>query len=151
MRIVLFFIMMAFVGCVSRRVDYFGDYFSDGVGRVYGKFYKEKIISSEDSFPEVQYIQILRRAYRGDLLALDEFFHSPNRYADGEKGISWVYDCLFLLISIGDQKFAKVLSSEDEETKRLVGFALEAHVHWQNHSFSKTRAIYWSPYMNGKQ
>ena len=45
----------------------------------------------------------LRGAMRGDPHAFHTFAHHSDRDAAGEFGLTWRYECLFLLLYLGDQ------------------------------------------------
>lgn len=84
----------------------------------------------------------LRDAMRGDREGFNAFVHHRDRNASGEFGLTWNYECLFLLLYLGDEKFANLLAREDTETREAVGRALEQGVDWTKHSFAKTAGLY---------
>lgn len=84
----------------------------------------------------------LYRAFHGDDAAFHSFLHHPDRDAAGEPGESWHYDCLLLLIRLGDERFSELLARENASTRQAVGYAIDPQVDWTIHQFPKTRALY---------
>jgi hypothetical protein len=64
--------------------------------------------------------------FHGDVTALNQFVHDPDRSGEGEFGESWVYDCVVLLLRLGDDRFAELLRSEDRDTREAVGVAIDS-------------------------
>lgn len=81
-------------------------------------------------------------AFHGDAQAFHLFLHNPDRDVNGAQGEEWSYECLLLLLKMGDRQFAGLVSREDSETRETVGTALESLVNWKKHSFPKTRKLY---------
>lgn len=90
----------------------------------------------------------LYHAFHGDALVAHQFFHNPDRTAAGEYGEAWTYDCVLLLIKLGDTKFGKLLMHEDPDTREQIGAALDSQVDFQRDPFPRVRALYpshWRP------
>ena len=87
-------------------------------------------------------------AFHGNAAAAHLFFHHPDRDANGEYGEAWEYDCVLLLLRLGDDRFSELLVSEDAKTKEVVGAALDEQINFSRDPFTKTRALYhshWKP------
>lgn len=81
-------------------------------------------------------------AAKGDPKSFHTFLHHPDKDEAGQRGECWYVECLFLLIRLGDNRFADLLALENRETRESIGRTLEPQVNWQRHSFPKTRALY---------
>jgi hypothetical protein len=81
-------------------------------------------------------------AVRGDADAAHRFFHHRDRDTAGEPSESWSYDCVLLLIRLGDEPFSKLLAREDRQTRKAIGYAIDPQIDWSIHRFPKTRALY---------
>jgi hypothetical protein len=81
-------------------------------------------------------------AFHGDSAAFHKFVHSRDRDGAGEFSETWAAECLLLLLRLGDNRFAQLLSQEDKATREIVGGMIDAQVNWKKHSFPKTRALY---------
>lgn len=90
-------------------------------------------------------------AFHGDKNAFHSFVHNPDRDVSGAQGEEWSYECLLLLLKMGDEQFAGLLSLEDNATRETVGTALESLVNWKKHGFPKTRRLYTHRYKRSDQ
>lgn len=81
-------------------------------------------------------------ALRNDPSAFHAFMHNPDQNVDGAQGEEWDYECLLLLLRLGDSRFSQLLSREDSRTREGVGRAIEVMVDWSKHQFPKTRGVY---------
>lgn len=81
-------------------------------------------------------------AFQGDPSAFHAFVNHPDRRVWGEFGLTWIKECLVLLLRLGDDGFSKLLAREDGTTREMVGAAIEQQVNWTKHSFPKTRVLY---------
>lgn len=81
-------------------------------------------------------------AFHGSPSAFHAFVNHPDQRAGGEFGLTWVKECLLLLLRLGDDQFSKLLAHEDRKTRETVGAAIEQQVDWTKHGFPKTRALY---------
>jgi hypothetical protein len=90
----------------------------------------------QERYPEFYY------AFHGDAAALHRFFHNADRSGEGEFGETWAYECLVLLLRLGDEKFSELLAKEDSATREAVGNAVDSLIDWRKHQFPKTRALY---------
>lgn len=88
------------------------------------------------------------RAFYGDSDAFRLFAHHPDRKGEGEFTLTWIKECLVLLLKIGDETFAKLLAREDKTTREFVGTAIEQQVDWTKHDFAKTRSLYSYRYIS---
>lgn len=86
-------------------------------------------------------------AFHSDSAAFHDFLHDPDREGEGEFSETWVYDCVLLLLRLGDDRFSELLSSEDHATREAVGFAVDSQIDWNKHRFPKTRALYTYRYV----
>jgi len=87
-------------------------------------------------------------AFRGNAEAFHAFVNHRDREGAGEFGETWTYECLLLLLRLGDDRFAELLAKEDRKTREVVGMAIDSQVDWTKHQFPKTRALYsyrWIP------
>jgi hypothetical protein len=91
---------------------------------------------TEERHPEFYY------AFHGDAAALHKFFHNPDRTGGGEFGETWAYECLVLLLKLGDDTFSQALATEDSATREAVGEAIDSLVNWSKHGFARTRVLY---------
>ena len=87
-------------------------------------------------------------AFHGNPKAFHAFVHNPDREADGEFGEEWVYECVLLLLRLGDDRFSYLLSLEDHKTREAVGVAIDTQIDWDKHQFPKTRALYAYRYVS---
>jgi hypothetical protein len=90
-------------------------------------------------------------AFHGNAAAAHRFLQSSDRDISGEPGMSWVYDCVLLLIRLGDTRFSELLAREDAKTRTSVGQAIDPLIHWEQHSFPKTRSLYSYRYVRGER
>jgi hypothetical protein len=81
-------------------------------------------------------------AFHGDSGAFHKFVNDPDRDAEGEFAETWMYECVVLLLKLGDEKFAELLAKEDSPTREAVGVAIDSQINWSKHQFPKTRALY---------
>lgn len=81
-------------------------------------------------------------ALRGDAAAFHAFLHNPDWAVEGAQGEECVYESILLLLRLGDDRFSRVLASEDAKTRKQVGYAIDPQIHWDKHQFPKTRALY---------
>ena len=87
-------------------------------------------------------------ALRGDPAAFHAFVtaaeQGPVRGYPSER---WSYQCLLLLLRLGDDRFSSQLAREKEGVRNLVGGALEPLVAWGLNQFPKTRSVYTVRYV----
>lgn len=81
-------------------------------------------------------------AAKGDPKSFHTFLHHPDKDEDGQRGECWDVECLFLLIRLGDDRFSDLLALENRKTQEFIGQTLDRQIHWEKHSFPKTRALY---------
>jgi hypothetical protein len=81
-------------------------------------------------------------ALRGDPAAFHAFMHNPDKNVNGAQGEEWDYECLLLLLRLGDDRFSQLLSREDRSTREGAGVAIDFMVDWSKHRFPRTRALY---------
>jgi hypothetical protein len=90
----------------------------------------------------------LYEALRGDPAAFHAFVTSPEQGPlRGYPSERWSYQCLLLLLRLGDERFSSQLARESEEVRNLVGGALEPLVAWGLNQFPKTRSVYTVRYV----
>lgn len=81
-------------------------------------------------------------AFHNDPSAFHKFVHNKDRDRAGEFSTTWAAETLLLLLRLGDDRFAQLLSKEDRTTREIVGGAIDVQVNWKKHRFPKTRACY---------
>lgn len=125
----------------GRLYDYY--FLKDGkyVNSDYRRWFDERLFGpppkpAKERHPEFYY------AFHGDAAAFHKFVHGPDRDAEGEFAETWVYECVVLLLKLGDHKFAELLAKEDSATRETVGGAIDSQINWSKHQFPKTRALY---------
>lgn len=101
--------------------------------------------SQDERHPEFYY------GFHGDAAAFHQFVHNSDRDGEGEFSETWVYECVVLLLKLGDDKFAKLLAKEDSATRETVGGAIDSQIDWSKHQFPKTRALYSYRYVKPTQ
>jgi hypothetical protein len=88
--------------------------------------------------------RMLYDAIRGNPNDLHKFVHSDYRTMDGEFGEDWDWECLLLLLYLGDDRFANMLAQEDQKTQRYIGSAIGFQVDPRNKLFPQTSRIVYS-------
>jgi hypothetical protein len=87
-------------------------------------------------------------ALRGDPAAFHAFVNSAEQCpVRGYPSERWSYQCLLLLLRLGDERFSSQLAREKEGIRNLVGGALEPLVAWGLNQFPKTRSVYTVRYV----
>jgi hypothetical protein len=81
-------------------------------------------------------------AFHNDPSAFHKFVHNKDRGRAGEFSETWAAECLLLLLRLGDDRFAQLLSQEDKATREIVGGMIDVQVNWEKHRFPRTRACY---------
>ena len=81
-------------------------------------------------------------AAKGDPKSFHIFLHHPDKDENGQRGECWDVECLFLLIRLGDDQFSHLMALENRKIREFIGQTLDRQVHWEKHSFPKTRALY---------
>ncbi|HEY5895328.1 MAG TPA: hypothetical protein VIT91_19070 [Chthoniobacterales bacterium] len=124
--------------------DYYFPKSSNYVTSGYRKWFDQTVFNSEARHDLARNERMLYGAMRGDSAAFHAFLHSSYRRAGGEFGETWNYECVLLLLVLDDERFASLLAQEDQNTRALVGAALNSQIDWRKHPFPKTRKIYLS-------
>lgn len=122
--------------------DYYFPKHAGDVRSDYRKFFDWYFTKEARNWKTNDRTGIFSRALRGDPAAVHLFFHSPDRDQAGEYSEGWVYRCPFLLIYLGDERFATLLEKESAGTRESIGWNLETMIDWRRHSFPKTRGLY---------
>ena len=87
-------------------------------------------------------------ALRGDSDAFHAFVTSAEQGpVRGYPSERWSYQCLLLLLRLGDDRFSSQLARGKEGVRNLVGGALEPLVAWGLNQFPKTRSVYTVRYV----
>ena len=132
-------------GCAAQQSSPLYDYYFPKRGEtVASSVYRpafDKLLSGGPSKDSRATDRWLYRALRGDVASAHAFLHSPDSDAPGEFGETWAYECLFLLVQLGDHRFASLLRNEDHRTREFVGATLEMMTDRKMHSFPETRAL----------
>jgi hypothetical protein len=146
----VFLLMLWHIGVASGDTDRFGKlyeyYFPKHgpgvVSSVYRRNFDEILFRPQP--PEVANVRVrqLYWAFRGDPRAFHAFVHNADRNVSGAQGEEWDYECLIILLRLGDSPFSALLRSEEKATREAVGIALEPYIDWRKHHFPKTRALY---------
>jgi len=93
-------------------------------------------------------IRHLYDALHGDPAAFHAFVTSAEPGPlKGYPSERWAYQCLLLLLRLGDERFSSQLAREKEGIRNLVGGALEPLVAWGLNQFPKTRSTYTVRYV----
>jgi hypothetical protein len=104
----------------------------------YRKWFDRTIFNPAGRSKLAKQEQDLYDAVRGKPDAFRAFVHSRFREDPGESSESWTYECVLLLLTLGDEQFAKFLAREDRKTRVLVGSALGSQIDSRKHPFPKT-------------
>ena len=156
----LIFLALSLTGCAShdafqRRYDHYFPSHSEYVDSVYRRCYDKWLFGVPPlrvgPEPGTEHLWQLYHAFHGDAAAVHLFSHNPDRDADGEHSEAWVYDCVLLLLRLGDDRFSDLLAHEDQKTREKVGWAIDPQIDFQRDPFPKTRALYhfrWKPSPN---
>lgn len=131
----------------DRLYDHYFPKRSDYVQSVYRKSFDKTLFGLAPSEGMSSRITLLYRAFHGDASAFHSFVHHPDRDA-GHFGEEWVYECVVLLLRLGDDRFSQLLAQEDRTTREKVGVAIDTQIDFKKHHFPKTRALYhfrWGP------
>jgi hypothetical protein len=134
-------------GCASEDnfsslYDYYFPKHSEYVNSEYRRSFDEMLFGPPPAKFATERGRQLYFAFHGDSAAFHAFLHHPDRDALGAPGEEWVYECVLLLLRLGDDRFSQLLSSEDNSGRDAVAVALEPMVDWNKHHFPKTRALY---------
>lgn len=126
----------------KKLYDYYFPKHGEGVTTsVYRKSFDAELFGSTRRFNSDRE-RHLYYAFHGDAAAFHAFLHNADREVNGAQGEEWDYECLVLLLKLGDEHFAELLAREDHATREGVAAALEPLVNWEKHSFPRTRALY---------
>jgi len=121
------------------------DYYFPKHGAGLRTFYREsfdKALSAPPPTRETERHPDFYFAFQGSPEAFHEFVHNPDRDAEGEFSETWTYECVVLLLKLGDEQFSELLAKEDARTREIVGESLDSQIDWDKHDFPKTRALY---------
>ena len=140
-------LVLLFAGCAARSefsglYDHYFPMRSEYVQGIYRRGYDRWTLGEPPPRLDSTRYNYLYRAFHGDADAFHSFLHHPDRNAAGEPGESWHYDCLLLLIRLGDERFSELLSREGTAIHNSVGYTIDPQVDWTIHQFPKTRAMY---------
>jgi hypothetical protein len=127
----------------NRLYDYYFPKHGQGAASsVYRRNFDETLFGPPP--PKFAYVRErqLYYAFRGDPTAFRAFVRNADRDINGAQGEEWDYECLLLLLRLGDSRFSELLRSEEKATREAVGIGLEPFINWQKHHFPKTRALY---------
>lgn len=120
---------------------YFPKHGPNVASSVYRKSFDATVLKPRNKFFSDQERQMYFAA-RGDPKAFHAFLHDPDREIEGAQGEEWSYECLFLLLRLGDDRFSALLGGEDRATRERAGAAIDYFIDWEKHQFPKTRALY---------
>lgn len=122
--------------------DYYFPKHSNTVLSEYRRMFDEGVLKDNPKWELDERWGSFCRAFRGNEKAFHEFITAKWRTGQGEFGEEWVYMCLLLLLRLGDDQFARLLSRENKRTRELVGMAIDSNIDWKKHPFTETRAVY---------
>ena len=128
--------------------DYYFPVRSEYVQSVYRSSFDRTLFGAPPVEGRSSRMGLLYLAFHGDVAAFHDFLHHPDRDRAGEFGESWVYECVVLLLRLGDERFSQLLAREDAVTRQAVGAAIDTQIDFTKHQFPKTRALYhfrWGP------
>ncbi|HEV2839699.1 MAG TPA: hypothetical protein VGW39_00090 [Chthoniobacterales bacterium] len=139
-------------GCATRSefeqlYDHYFPKRSVYVERVYRKSFDETLFGPPPPEGKSSRMGQVYYAFHGDDSAFHAFVHHPDQDR-GHYGEEWVYECVVLLLKLGDDHFSRLLALEDRTTREKVGVAIDTRIDFKKHHFPKTRALYhfrWGP------
>lgn len=143
---ILLFFTVGQVSAGAREFTELYDYYfpknnRDKVASFYRQSFDKTLFGSPPK-PGTERLPALYFAFHGDSSAFHKFVHSKDRGGAGEFSETWAVEALLLLLRLGDDRFAQLLSQEDSTTREIVGGVIDAQVNWKKHRFPKTRACY---------
>jgi hypothetical protein len=134
----------------SRKLDKLYNYYFPKHGGLlrsdYRRYIDRGLLNNHSNFGNFPRSRAIFYAARGDPIAFHQFVHQPERAQGGEYGLDWAFECPFLLLHLGDDRFAELLAKEDANTRQMVGSAIDAVIEWTEHEFPKTQKLYISAY-----
>lgn len=128
----------------SRLYDFYFPKKSPYVTGGYRQWFDQVIFSTDPPDNISDNERKMRSAVQREPGGFHAFVTSPYREYDGEFGETWFYQCQLLLLVLGDEEFARLLSKEDSETQRFVSRGLIDNIKWHKHPFPKTHEIVMS-------
>jgi hypothetical protein len=131
--------------------DYYFPKESQDVRSTYRRYFDKLLFGPTPPQSETKRATQLYYALRGDDAAFHAFLHNPDWSVEGAHGEECVYDSVLLLLRLGDDRFSQLLTREDAETRKKVGYAIDPQVDWDQHPFPKTRALYSYRYVRPSQ
>ena len=147
MKTLAFVAALLVTGCASPAgfQQLYDDYFPRGgqyLQSDYRRMFDETLFGPPPTSDYRPRTRKLYYALRGDADAFRAFLHDPDADTEGEFGESWHFECLLLLLKLGDNRFSQLLAPEDPATREAVGYALDPQIDWSVHHFPKTRSLY---------
>ena len=139
--------MLVVAGCATRsQFDTLYDHYfpmrSEYVTSQYRQSFDRDLFGAPPAVDARSRRAQLYGALRGDPAAFHAFVHHSDRDVDGHPGEEWIYECVLLLLRLGDSRFAALLAREDSATREKVGVAIDTQIDWTRHNFPQTRALY---------
>lgn len=127
--------------------DYYFPIHSDYVQSVYRGSFDRTLFGPPPAEGRASRMGLLYFAFHGDISGFHDFVHHPDRDG-GHSSEEWIYECVVLLLRLGDDRFSQLLALEDRSTREKVGVAIDTQIDFKKHHFPKTRALYhfrWGP------
>jgi len=115
---------------------------SDDARAVYRKSFDERLFGRPPVTFATPRGRELYYAFHGNPAAFHAFQHNRDKYVNGAQGEEWDYECVVLLLRLGDDRFSELLAREGQKTRDEAAGALEPLIDWNKHHFPKTRALY---------
>lgn len=128
-------------GEFSELYNYYFPKHSGGLRTFYRKSF-DRILSAKPPTRQTERHPAFYHAFYDDAGAFHKFVHDSDRDAEGEFSETWTYECVVLLLKLGDHRFSELLAKEDSKTREIVGEAIESQIDWEKHHFPKTRMLY---------
>jgi hypothetical protein len=127
---------------VSELYDYYYPMHGKYLNSQYRQWFDQILHDEHFNGKDDKRIWPVFKAVRGDAAAFHAFANAEEREGEGEFGETWTWECLLLLLRLGDDRFAELLAKENKATREIVGMSIDVQVDWTKHQFPKTRALY---------
>jgi hypothetical protein len=138
-------------GNFDELYDYYFPKGSRDVRAVYRRYFDKLLFDSSPPASDSKRATEVYHALRGDNAFFHAFLHNPDWTIQGAPSEECVYEAVFLLLRLGDDRFSQLLAREDTQTRNKVGYAIDPQIHRDKHHFPKTRASYAYRYVPPSQ
>jgi hypothetical protein len=131
--------------------DYYFPKESQDVRATYRRYFDKLLSGGPPPESEAKRATQVYHALRGDAVAFHAFLHNPDWAVEGAPGEECVYESVLLLLRLGDDRFSQLLTRENAQTRKKVGYAIDPQIDWDKHPFPKTRSVYSYRYVRPHQ